>query len=251
MNHELHHRGFALFQSSYRQENGTPGHGAVGVQGPRPEPGVHRLPHAHRRHDHRARHPHRPGPGAGRGQGQERRHPGRQGAAGGCSCSPAPATARAAAAPGPCAPCRCSTTAGRCPWTPWPGRRCGRSPAPPPGRARIPWTPSPPGCSIPPAAANAPVVKVGSASFARELGLPAGTTHASFQALAQNPKFLELIQAARQAQQRGPAAPRGPAGGRGRRQAHGDHAGHPAAADRPPVAGGRQPSGRLEPAHAA
>jgi cytochrome c-type biogenesis protein CcsB len=52
----------------------------------------------------------------------------------------------------------------------------------------------------PPATANAPVVKVGSASFARELGLPPGTSHASFQALAQNAKFLELIQAERQAQ---------------------------------------------------
>jgi cytochrome c-type biogenesis protein CcsB len=52
----------------------------------------------------------------------------------------------------------------------------------------------------PPSAANAPVVEVGSSSFAREVGLPSGTTHASFQALAQNSKFVQLIMAARQAQ---------------------------------------------------
>ena len=52
----------------------------------------------------------------------------------------------------------------------------------------------------PDAGANAPVVKVGSSAFAREIGLPAGTTHASFMALVKLPKLMQMVKAARQAQ---------------------------------------------------
>ena len=52
----------------------------------------------------------------------------------------------------------------------------------------------------PNAGADAPVIKVGSGAFARALGLPAGTTHASFNALVKIPKLLEIVQDARQAE---------------------------------------------------
>jgi cytochrome c-type biogenesis protein CcsB len=48
--------------------------------------------------------------------------------------------------------------------------------------------------------ASVPVIKVGSKAFVRELGLPAGTTHAAFMQLVQIPKLVELVQASRQAE---------------------------------------------------
>jgi len=53
----------------------------------------------------------------------------------------------------------------------------------------------------PPAGANAPVIKVGSRAFVQELGLPAGTVHTSFMTLVQNAKLVQLVQASRQAQE--------------------------------------------------
>jgi len=53
----------------------------------------------------------------------------------------------------------------------------------------------------PPAAANAPIVKVGPRAFVREIGLPEGTTHSSFLALVQTPGLVELVQASRKAEQ--------------------------------------------------
>jgi cytochrome c-type biogenesis protein CcsB len=55
----------------------------------------------------------------------------------------------------------------------------------------------------PPAAANASVVKLGSAAMAAELGLPAGTTHASFLTIVRNQKALALMQQARDLEQQG------------------------------------------------
>jgi cytochrome c-type biogenesis protein CcsB len=52
----------------------------------------------------------------------------------------------------------------------------------------------------PPLGANAPVVEVGSRAFAAEIGLPAGTSHAAFLTLAQLPQLITLVQAERQAQ---------------------------------------------------
>jgi len=60
----------------------------------------------------------------------------------------------------------------------------------------------------PAASAAAPIVKLGSPALARELDLPAGTTHVSFMALVQNPKLLQLVQASRQAEAEG-RPPRG------------------------------------------
>ncbi len=48
--------------------------------------------------------------------------------------------------------------------------------------------------------ANEPLVKVGSRALAREIGLPSGTSHAPFQALAQNRKLVELVQQAHAAE---------------------------------------------------
>ena len=45
-----------------------------------------------------------------------------------------------------------------------------------------------------------PDVKVGSPAFVQELGLPAGTTHASFMQLVQIPRLMQIVQAARQAE---------------------------------------------------
>jgi len=53
----------------------------------------------------------------------------------------------------------------------------------------------------PPSGANAPAIKIGSRRFIQELGLPAGTTHASFMSLVQIPKLGQLVMSARQAQQ--------------------------------------------------
>jgi len=53
----------------------------------------------------------------------------------------------------------------------------------------------------PPAAADAVVIKVGSTAFIQELGLPAGTNHASFNNLVQIPRLQQIIMAARQAEQ--------------------------------------------------
>ncbi len=51
--------------------------------------------------------------------------------------------------------------------------------------------------------AHALCIKVGSSAFARELGLPAGTSHTSYQVLARNPRLMRLIQASRQAEAEG------------------------------------------------
>jgi cytochrome c-type biogenesis protein CcsB len=53
----------------------------------------------------------------------------------------------------------------------------------------------------PSAAATAPVIKVGSGAFVQDLGLPAGTTHAAFDTLVQIPKLQQVVMAARQAEQ--------------------------------------------------
>jgi cytochrome c-type biogenesis protein CcsB len=55
----------------------------------------------------------------------------------------------------------------------------------------------------PAAAANAPIVKVGSADLVREIGLPTGTTHASFLEIVRNQKALQLMEQARQYEQEG------------------------------------------------
>jgi cytochrome c-type biogenesis protein CcsB len=51
----------------------------------------------------------------------------------------------------------------------------------------------------PPSGANAPVVKVES-RLAREAGLPAGSSHYSFLTLVSNPKVVQLVMSARQAE---------------------------------------------------
>jgi cytochrome c-type biogenesis protein CcsB len=53
---------------------------------------------------------------------------------------------------------------------------------------------------------NTPIVKIGSKALATELGLPSGTTHVSFMRLVQNPKLMPLVQAARQAEEMGTPA---------------------------------------------
>ncbi len=55
----------------------------------------------------------------------------------------------------------------------------------------------------PQAAANAPIVKVGSAALAEAIGLPAGATHASFLQIVRIPKALQLMESARQAEGEG------------------------------------------------
>jgi cytochrome c-type biogenesis protein CcsB len=55
----------------------------------------------------------------------------------------------------------------------------------------------------PPAAANAAVVKLGSADLARELGLPSGTDHASFLQIVRNPKAMQLMEQAHQREAQG------------------------------------------------
>ncbi len=52
----------------------------------------------------------------------------------------------------------------------------------------------------PEACANAPIVEVGSREFAQALGLPPGTTHGSFVELVRNPRVLRLIQAAQESE---------------------------------------------------
>ena len=54
-----------------------------------------------------------------------------------------------------------------------------------------------------PQAAGAPVVKVGSSDLAQQVGLAPSTTHASFVQLVQNQRVLQLMQAARQAEAQG------------------------------------------------
>jgi len=59
----------------------------------------------------------------------------------------------------------------------------------------------------PETASTTPIVKLGSPALARELDLPATTTHVSFMRLVQNPKLLALVQAFHQAEAEGrPAA---------------------------------------------
>jgi ABC-type transport system involved in cytochrome c biogenesis permease subunit len=53
----------------------------------------------------------------------------------------------------------------------------------------------------PATAANAPVIKVGSSAFVQELGLPDGTSHAAFNTLVQIPKLQQIVMASRQAEQ--------------------------------------------------
>lgn len=55
----------------------------------------------------------------------------------------------------------------------------------------------------PAAGASSPCIQVGSRAFARELGLPAGTTHSAFLTLVQTPRLLELVRAGRQAEAEG------------------------------------------------
>jgi ABC-type transport system involved in cytochrome c biogenesis permease subunit len=52
----------------------------------------------------------------------------------------------------------------------------------------------------PATAANTPAIQVGSGAMVEALGLPAGSTHASFNKLVQIPRLVELVTAARQAQ---------------------------------------------------
>ena len=52
----------------------------------------------------------------------------------------------------------------------------------------------------PPACAGAPVVKVGSGAFAQAIGLPGGASHAAFNDLVRLPKLVELVHSARQAE---------------------------------------------------
>jgi cytochrome c-type biogenesis protein CcsB len=49
--------------------------------------------------------------------------------------------------------------------------------------------------------AHEPLVKIGSAALAQELGLPPGTEHASFHDLARNPKLVAMLRQARAAEQ--------------------------------------------------
>jgi cytochrome c-type biogenesis protein CcsB len=55
----------------------------------------------------------------------------------------------------------------------------------------------------PQAAANAPIVKVGSAALAEQIGLPAGTDHVSFLQIVRSPKAMQLMESARQAEAEG------------------------------------------------
>jgi cytochrome c-type biogenesis protein CcsB len=55
----------------------------------------------------------------------------------------------------------------------------------------------------PGAGAGAPVVNIGSSELAQAIGLAPSTTHASFVQLVQNPRALELMQSARQAEAEG------------------------------------------------
>ena len=57
--------------------------------------------------------------------------------------------------------------------------------------------------SDPQAAANASMVKVGSADLAREIGLPSGTTHASFLQIVRSQRAIQLMEQARQYEQQG------------------------------------------------
>ena len=59
------------------------------------------------------------------------------------------------------------------------------------------WTFNPPGV------ANAPIIEVGSADLAKTVGLPEGTTYASFTQLVKNPRVLQLIDQARHAEGEG------------------------------------------------
>ena len=55
----------------------------------------------------------------------------------------------------------------------------------------------------PEAAANASIVKVGSAALAEQIGLPAGTTHASFLQIVRNPRAMALMESAHKAEAEG------------------------------------------------
>ncbi len=55
----------------------------------------------------------------------------------------------------------------------------------------------------PASAANASIVKVGSDALAREIGLPSGTTHASFLQIVRAPRALQLMEQAREWEQQG------------------------------------------------
>ncbi|HQR30585.1 MAG TPA: cytochrome c biogenesis protein CcsA [Anaeromyxobacteraceae bacterium] len=57
--------------------------------------------------------------------------------------------------------------------------------------------------SDPQAAANAPVVKIGSDALANAAGLPAGTTHVAFARVVQSQRVLQLMDEARQKEQQG------------------------------------------------
>jgi cytochrome c-type biogenesis protein CcsB len=55
----------------------------------------------------------------------------------------------------------------------------------------------------PQAAANAPIVKIGSKALAEQIGLPGAPTHASFLEIVRNPRALQLMESARQAEGEG------------------------------------------------
>ena len=55
----------------------------------------------------------------------------------------------------------------------------------------------------PQAAANASIVQVGSDDLAREIGLPAGTTHASFLQIVRSQRAIQLMEQAREYEQQG------------------------------------------------
>jgi cytochrome c-type biogenesis protein CcsB len=55
----------------------------------------------------------------------------------------------------------------------------------------------------PAAAANASIVKVGSADLAREIGLPTGATHASFLQIVRTQRAIQLMEQAREQEQQG------------------------------------------------
>jgi len=55
----------------------------------------------------------------------------------------------------------------------------------------------------PQSAANAPIVKIGSAPLAEQIGLPAGATHASFLEIVRNPRAMQLIESAHKAEAEG------------------------------------------------
>lgn len=55
----------------------------------------------------------------------------------------------------------------------------------------------------PQSAANAPIVKIGSAALAEQVGLPAGATHASFLEIVRNPRALQLMESAHKAEAEG------------------------------------------------